>query len=234
MSAVLWPVTARIVTALNAANGVSEHETAMRLLKVTEEAGEAAAAYIGMTGQNPRKGTTHTRNDVADELCDVIIAAAVALHAFNPHPPAVLDAKLRAAARRLANASTPTPQAAYAHAPDIPSELTWLTTRYAGREPDANTAPEDARLWRLRHAATLDRIALQPQNNDLAHIETADDAAEDLLLHDDIHHTGYYTAAAESDPRDYVRQQYQIWRTQDRHSALATPAPECSDAGKGS
>nr|WP_234365082.1 hypothetical protein [Streptomyces sp. RTd22] len=78
-----------------------DHETAMRLLKVTEEAGEAAAAYIGMTGQNPRKGTTHSAADVADELCDVIIAAAVALHSFTTHPPAVLGAKLHAAARRL-------------------------------------------------------------------------------------------------------------------------------------
>ncbi|WP_180686269.1 MazG-like family protein [Streptomyces gossypiisoli] len=101
MSAVLWPVTARIAAALNEVNGTTPHETAMRLMKVTEEAGEAAAAYIGMTGQNPRKGTTHTAADVADELCDVIIAAAVALHSFTTHPPAVLDAKLHAAARRL-------------------------------------------------------------------------------------------------------------------------------------
>ncbi|MFF4350878.1 MazG-like family protein [Streptomyces sp. NPDC001530] len=101
MSAVLWPVTASIAAVLNAANGSGEHEMAMRLLKVTEEAGETAAAYIGMTGQNPRKGTTHTPADVADELCDVIIAAAVALHAFTTVPPAVLDAKLHAAARRL-------------------------------------------------------------------------------------------------------------------------------------
>ncbi|MFG2789973.1 MazG-like family protein [Streptomyces sp. NPDC048419] len=101
MSAVLWPVTARITAALNAANGTGQHETAMRLIKVVEEAGEASAAYIGATGQNPRKGTTHTAADVADELCDVIIAAAVALHSFTTHPPAVLDAKLHAAARRL-------------------------------------------------------------------------------------------------------------------------------------
>ncbi|PWI43288.1 MazG-like family protein [Streptomyces sp. ICBB 8177] len=107
MDAVLWPVTARIVATLNATNGTGPHETAMRLLKVTEEAGEASAAYIGMTGQNPRKGTTHTPGDVADELCDVIIAAAVALHAFTPHPAAVLDAKLHAAARRLTTPAQP-------------------------------------------------------------------------------------------------------------------------------
>ncbi|MGA5452380.1 MazG-like family protein [Streptomyces umbrinus] len=101
MSAVLWPVTARITEVLDTANGTGEQETAMRLLKVVEEAGEASAAYIGLTGQNPRKGVTHTPRDVADELCDVIIAAAVALHAFSAAPPAVLDAKLHASARRL-------------------------------------------------------------------------------------------------------------------------------------
>lgn len=58
----------------------------MRLLKVTEEAGEAAQAYIGFTGQNPRKGITHDRGDVADELCDVIVTAMVALHSFTEMP----------------------------------------------------------------------------------------------------------------------------------------------------
>ncbi|MEU1115096.1 MULTISPECIES: MazG-like family protein [unclassified Streptomyces] len=107
MSAALWPVVARITAALDKANGRDEHEMAMRLLKVGEEAGEVAAAYIGTTGQNPRKGTTHSRGDVAQELADVIIAAAVALNTLTDHAPAVLDAKLHAAARRL---TLPTPR----------------------------------------------------------------------------------------------------------------------------
>ncbi|MFK4068728.1 MazG-like family protein [Streptomyces sp. NPDC029674] len=102
MSAALWPVVARITAALDKANGRDEHELAMRLLKVGEEAGEVAAAYIGATGQNPRKGTTHGPGDVARELADVIIAAAVALHTITDHAPSVLDAKLHAAARHLA------------------------------------------------------------------------------------------------------------------------------------
>ncbi|MFF4900160.1 MazG-like family protein [Streptomyces sp. NPDC001068] len=106
MSATLFPVAARIAAALNTANGHGEHETAMRLIKVTEEAGEASAAYIGMTGQNPRKNITHTTADVADELCDVIIAATVALHSFTATPGADLTAKLDAVARRL-NAPRP-------------------------------------------------------------------------------------------------------------------------------
>lgn len=104
MSSLLWPVSARLAALLDAANGTGQHEQAMRLMKVTEEAGEASAAYIGMTGQNPRKGTTHTPGDVADELCDVIIAAAVALNAFAPDPWAALDTKLHAVIRRLGSA----------------------------------------------------------------------------------------------------------------------------------
>ncbi|MFJ2160148.1 MazG-like family protein [Streptomyces sp. NPDC087856] len=107
MSAILWPVVGRIVNALNAANGEGEYERAMRLIKVVEEAGEASAAYIGMAGQNPRKGTTHTPADVADELCDVVIAATVALHSFTTTPAADLTAKLDTVARRLA---APSPQ----------------------------------------------------------------------------------------------------------------------------
>jgi NTP pyrophosphatase (non-canonical NTP hydrolase) len=51
----------------------------LRCFKVAEELGEVTAAIIGVTGQNPRKGVTHTWNDVRDELCDVILAAMVAL-----------------------------------------------------------------------------------------------------------------------------------------------------------
>jgi hypothetical protein len=32
----------------------------LRLLKLQEEVGEVAEAVIGVTGSNPRKGTTHT------------------------------------------------------------------------------------------------------------------------------------------------------------------------------
>jgi NTP pyrophosphatase (non-canonical NTP hydrolase) len=50
-----------------------------RLLKLAEETGEAAAAYIGMTGMNSRKGMCASRDDMLDELADVIITAAVAM-----------------------------------------------------------------------------------------------------------------------------------------------------------
>ena len=64
---------------LDAANGRGPHETAVRIMKITEEAGEAVAAYIGLTGANPRKGVTATPEDLAGELCDVVLAALVAL-----------------------------------------------------------------------------------------------------------------------------------------------------------
>jgi NTP pyrophosphatase (non-canonical NTP hydrolase) len=51
----------------------------IRLLKLTEEVGEAAEALIGMQGLNSRKGTCRSRDDLLDELADVIITAAVAM-----------------------------------------------------------------------------------------------------------------------------------------------------------
>jgi NTP pyrophosphatase (non-canonical NTP hydrolase) len=53
----------------------------VRLLKLTEEVGEAAEAFIGMRGLNSRKGVCRSREDLLDELADVIITAAVAMSA---------------------------------------------------------------------------------------------------------------------------------------------------------
>ncbi|WP_063770737.1 MazG-like family protein [Streptacidiphilus carbonis] len=97
-----WQTISALVAWLDVHNGSGQQETALRLLKVTEEAGEAAAAYIGATGQNPRKGTTHTAADVADELCDVIVSAMVALHSFTDRPAQRFTAKVHAIADRAA------------------------------------------------------------------------------------------------------------------------------------
>ncbi|MET8446364.1 MazG-like family protein [Streptomyces sp. NPDC005209] len=56
----------------------------LRMLKLSEEVGEVAEAVIGATGQNPRKGVTHTWDDVQAELCDVVITALVALRTLTP------------------------------------------------------------------------------------------------------------------------------------------------------
>ncbi|QAY70901.1 MazG-like family protein [Xylanimonas protaetiae] len=52
-----------------------EAVTWARIAKVSEEHGEAVAAFIGVTGQNPRKGVTHTLDDVVEELLDVAVTA---------------------------------------------------------------------------------------------------------------------------------------------------------------
>jgi len=51
----------------------------IRLLKLTEEVGEAAEAFLGIHGLNKRKGVCRTHEDLLDELADVIITAAVAM-----------------------------------------------------------------------------------------------------------------------------------------------------------
>ncbi|MGH3251015.1 MAG: MazG-like family protein [Trebonia sp.] len=51
----------------------------IRLLKLTEEVGEVADAFLGVHGLNRRKGVCRSREDLLDELADVIITAAVAM-----------------------------------------------------------------------------------------------------------------------------------------------------------
>lgn len=51
----------------------------IRLLKLTEEVGEVAEAFLGVHGLNKRKGVCRSREDLLDELADVIITAAVAM-----------------------------------------------------------------------------------------------------------------------------------------------------------
>ena len=51
----------------------------VRILKLTEEVGEVAETFIGMRGLNSRKGICRSREDLLDELADVIITAAVAM-----------------------------------------------------------------------------------------------------------------------------------------------------------
>ncbi|MEY9961352.1 MazG-like family protein [Streptacidiphilus sp. MAP5-52] len=97
----MWDTFRGLVAWLDASNGTGEHETAMRLLKVTEEAGEAAQAYINSRGQNPRKGRSGGDHQVADELVDVIVTAFTALYSFAPNPQAHFEAKLRHIRQRV-------------------------------------------------------------------------------------------------------------------------------------
>ena len=98
-----WSTIHRLVAWIDGENGRSQHEISMRLLKLVEEAGEVAQAYIGSQGQNPRKGRSHSVQDVEGELCDVIVTAAVALASITDGDPgAILDANLKKIADRVA------------------------------------------------------------------------------------------------------------------------------------
>lgn len=87
---------------LNQHNGSEKQELTMQILKLQEEAGEVAAAWIGMTGQNPRKGITHCLDDVLNELADVAITAMVAIRRLEGNPAAVIGGKVAVMRERYA------------------------------------------------------------------------------------------------------------------------------------
>ena len=72
----------------------------LRMLKLSEEVGEVAEAVIGATGQNPRKGVSHTWDDVRSELCDVVITALVALRTLTPEAREVFTRHLAGVTER--------------------------------------------------------------------------------------------------------------------------------------
>jgi hypothetical protein len=80
-----WDTVDRLVEWLDGASVLPrESERLLRVMKLSEEVGETTQALIGVLGQNPRKGVTHTWQDVEAELCDVILTAMVALTTLNP------------------------------------------------------------------------------------------------------------------------------------------------------
>ncbi|MEV4824132.1 MazG-like family protein [Micromonospora sp. NPDC049274] len=88
----IWAAARAARSWLDGANGTGQTELTCRILKLTEEAGEASAAWIGLLGQNPRKGVTHTREDVAAELADVAFTALVAIESLGLDAQAVVGA----------------------------------------------------------------------------------------------------------------------------------------------
>nr|WP_241780002.1 MazG-like family protein [Streptomyces natalensis] len=78
----------------------TEQARLLRILKLSEEAGEVAQAVIGATGQNPRKGRSHTWDDVQSELCDVIVTAMVALRTLTPDARRVFEGHVGRVVRR--------------------------------------------------------------------------------------------------------------------------------------
>lgn len=71
-----------------------------RCAKVAEEAGEVVQALLGVAGENPRKGVTHTTADLEAELLDVAVAALAAVSYLHHDRGPDLVSKLQVHARR--------------------------------------------------------------------------------------------------------------------------------------
>jgi NTP pyrophosphatase (non-canonical NTP hydrolase) len=96
-----WTTIDELHDWLEAETGIPpEQDLLLRMLKLSEEVGEVAEAVIGATGQNPRKGVSHSWQDVQSELCDVIVTAMVALTTLTPDAARVFDAHLKGVAAR--------------------------------------------------------------------------------------------------------------------------------------
>jgi NTP pyrophosphatase (non-canonical NTP hydrolase) len=211
-----WPTITRLTAWLDTHNGRSSTETALRLLKVTEEAGEVAQAWIGMTGQNPRKGVTHTAADVADELCDVITAAMVALTTIITDPAAHFTRKVQQiAALRLDNlpaanggdqiTTTPTPD--NTSSTDATVELTTLRQRFADLQDEI-----------ARQQAVHDRTAQR------AHTIEAEVRRLTTIMRE--HHSPYGTTA------DYARRLIEVIEAALRESYTGRPISKAVNAGE--
>ncbi|AJP03804.1 hypothetical protein TU94_22290 [Streptomyces cyaneogriseus subsp. noncyanogenus] len=110
----------------------------------------------------------------------------------------------------------PTPEEAYALAPNIIREIGW-TAQTAADKPFGMDL--DREYW-LRKAALLDRIALREEEDgvtgDAAGVAT--EAARRLVAYDrdgegDYHGAPYWPEhpATDADPRGYIRQEYAHW-----------------------
>jgi NTP pyrophosphatase (non-canonical NTP hydrolase) len=104
-----WGTIEEIVRWLDDSSTLApETEKLLRIMKLTEETGEVTQAVTGTLGQNPRKGVTHTWEDVQAELCDVIFTAMVALTTLTPDARDTFNGHLA----RVASRPLGTPRAA--------------------------------------------------------------------------------------------------------------------------
>ncbi|WNI20310.1 MazG-like family protein [Actinacidiphila sp. ITFR-21] len=96
-----WATIARLKEWLDAKdNATPQQARLLRLLKIQEEVGEVAQAAMGAANANPRKGASHTWQDVEHELCDVMLSSMVALLTLNPDAAKVFQERLDAVAER--------------------------------------------------------------------------------------------------------------------------------------
>ncbi|WP_413808082.1 MazG-like family protein [Streptomyces sp. OE57] len=73
----------------------------LRVLKVGEEYGEIAEALHGALGANPRKGHSHSWQDVEKELVDLIVTGMVALDTIAPDARQTFEERLDALVDRV-------------------------------------------------------------------------------------------------------------------------------------
>lgn len=96
-----WETIGQLVEWLDRESTTSpEVARLLRVLKISEEAGEVAEAIHGVTGSNPRKGESHTWEHVQKELCDVILTSMVALKTITPDADKVFTERLKHIAER--------------------------------------------------------------------------------------------------------------------------------------
>jgi NTP pyrophosphatase (non-canonical NTP hydrolase) len=143
----IWEWVSADFRTLDGKDGTDDDEITLRLLKIAEEFGEAAQAWIGVLGQNPRKGVTHSREQVAGELGDVAFGALVTASSMGLDPRLVLAAT---AAKVGARFGIPAPWSAttphHVAPPGTPPSGESGSTQAAGRgEP----ASEDLFSWLL-------------------------------------------------------------------------------------
>ncbi|GAA3005516.1 MazG-like family protein [Kitasatospora albolonga] len=72
-----------------------EQQWLVQTVKLQEECGEVAEAVIGALGENPRKGFSHTWDDVRAEVCDVIVTGMVMLARMGGDPAWYFEEHLR-------------------------------------------------------------------------------------------------------------------------------------------
>ncbi|MFD8749740.1 MazG-like family protein [Kitasatospora sp. NPDC059577] len=77
-----------------------EQTMLLQALKLGEECGEVAEAVIGVLGMNPRKGRSHTLEQVHAEACDAAVTALILIARTGGDPEAVFARHLRYLAGR--------------------------------------------------------------------------------------------------------------------------------------
>ncbi|WP_223182512.1 MULTISPECIES: MazG-like family protein [unclassified Streptomyces] len=87
-SAPPWETIGALAALFGAFDGgrgiAAEEQWTLQVLKLAEEVGEAAQAVVGARATNPRKGRSHSWEQVQEEVADVVITGMVTLARMRP------------------------------------------------------------------------------------------------------------------------------------------------------